>query len=181
MIRLLHAVEEGVLSLLLVFMTLLVFVEVVMRFVFNTGLSWAQELTLYLSAWFVLLGAGYGIRVAAHIGVDAAVKLLPSRGRRIVAVMALLLCLVYCGLFLFGSWTYLSKMYLIGIDLEDLPVPKWAAQGALLLGFTLLTVRFLELLWAVIAGRSEGFVCHDEAKESLHIAEQLKRDGEGTS
>ncbi|MCB1877859.1 MAG: TRAP transporter small permease [Chromatiales bacterium] len=181
MIRLLHAVEEGFLSLLLVAMTLLVFVEVLMRFVFNTGIAWAQELTLYLSAWFVLLGAAYGIRVHAHIGVDAVVKLLPGTLRRAIAAIALLLCLVYCGLFLAGSWTYLSKMFLIGIELDDLPVPKWVAQGPLLVGFALLLVRFLELLWAVYKGTSLGFDCHDEARESLQIADQLKKDGGGSA
>jgi len=61
--------EEGLISLLLVIMTLLVFLEVVMRFAFNSGLLWLQELTLLVSGWFVLLGASYGVRVGAHIGV----------------------------------------------------------------------------------------------------------------
>ena len=52
--RIINQIEEAILSLLLVAMTLLVFVEVVLRFGFGTGLSWGQELTLHLSAWFVL-------------------------------------------------------------------------------------------------------------------------------
>lgn len=74
--------EETFLSLLLVAMTLLVFVEVVMRFGFNTGIHWAQEMTLLLAAWFVLYGASYGIKVGAHIGVDVFVKMLPRNAHR---------------------------------------------------------------------------------------------------
>ena len=90
--------EEAIISLLLVSTTLLVFIEVVMRFVFNTGLMWSQELTLHLSAWFVLFGASYGVKVGSHIGMDAFVKLFPSTGRRIITGIACVLSLSYCGL-----------------------------------------------------------------------------------
>ena len=122
-LNIVNKLEEGVISLLLVLMTLLVFMEVVLRFGFNTGLLWAQELTLHMSAWFVLFGASYGIKVGAHIGVDAVVRLLPDKVHRVVSVLAIGLCLVYCGMFLYGSWEYLSKMYKIGIGLEDVKFP----------------------------------------------------------
>ncbi|MBF0255987.1 MAG: TRAP transporter small permease, partial [Gammaproteobacteria bacterium] len=56
LVRLINQAEEAFLSLLLVSMTLLVFADVVMRFGFNTGLMWSEELTLLMSAWFVLFG-----------------------------------------------------------------------------------------------------------------------------
>ena len=77
--------EEGVLSFLLVFTTLLVFMEVVLRFGFNSGIHWAQEVTLHASAWFVLFGISYGVKVGAHIGVDAVVRLLAPEAKRIVS------------------------------------------------------------------------------------------------
>ena len=48
LMRMLNRAEEGVISLLLVAMTLLVFIEVVMRFGFDSGFLWAQELTLHI-------------------------------------------------------------------------------------------------------------------------------------
>ncbi|MBY4678360.1 TRAP transporter small permease [Marinobacterium arenosum] len=179
--KLINHLEEGFLSLLLVSMTLLVFAEVVLRFGFNTGLHWAQEVTLLLSAWFVLFGASYGVKVGAHIGVDVFVKLLPRGLHRTVTLAAVGLCLVYCGLFLYGSWIYLSKMKMIGIELEDLPFPKWIAMSILVIGFVLLIIRFLQLAWKVIQGDAEGFHFADEAKESMEIAEELKAGVEDDS
>ena len=75
--RIINSIEETIICLLLASMTLLVFVEVVMRFMFGIGVMWAQELTLHLSAWMVLFGVSYGIKVGAHIGVDALVKIMP--------------------------------------------------------------------------------------------------------
>lgn len=167
-----NKLEEGIISLLLASMTLLVFVEVVMRFGFGIGLHWAQELTLLLSGWLVMFGVSYGIKVGSHIGVDALVKIFPRNVRRIVAGAAIVLCLTYCGLFLVGSWAYLGKLRSIGIELEDIPVPKWQANSILFVGLCMMVVRLLDLLWAVIQGRAEGFKLLDEAKESMYLAQK---------
>jgi C4-dicarboxylate transporter, DctQ subunit len=165
--RVVDRLEEGVISFLLVGMTLLVFVEVVMRFGFNTGFLWIQELTLHASAWFVLFGASYGVKVGAHIGVDAIVKMIPPGPRRWVSMVAVGLSLTYCGLFMYGGWVYLAKMLKIGIELEDLPIPRWIAHSILFIGFVLLAVRFIQLFFALATGRASGFQLADEAADVL--------------
>ncbi len=169
-----NGLEEGIISFLLAAMTLLVFVEVVLRFGFGTGLMWAQEATLYLSAWMVLFGMSYGLKVGSHLGVDALVRVMPSATRRIVSILAVLLCLIYCGLFLSGSWVYTRKMFKLGIELEDIPIPKWLAHSILLIGFALLALRFLQLLWKLITGKADGFSMTDEVKESLSLAQETR-------
>lgn len=171
LMRIVNRLEEGVISLLLVTMTLVVFVDVVMRFVFNTGLLWADELTLHLSAWMVLFGASYGLKVGSHLGVDAVVRLIPPGPRRWVSTLAAALCLVYCGLFLYGSWGYLSEMYKIQVELETMPVQAWAAHSVLLLGFGLLGVRCVQFMVAFATGRASTFRIANEAAEAL---EELK-------
>ncbi len=173
LMRMLNRAEEGVISLLLVAMTLLVFIEVVMRFGFDSGFLWAQELTLHISAWFVLFGVAYGLKVKAHIGVDAFVKTLPQLGQRIISIIAVLLSLVYCGLFIYGSWIYLAKMKKIGLELEDLPVETWVAHSILVIGMAFLSVRLLQLLWHIARGDVTGFGHKTEAEESMHLAEEL--------
>ena len=175
--NLVAALEEGILSLLLASMTLLVFVEVVLRFVFKVGILWAQELTLLLSGWMVLFGVAYGIKVGAHIGVDAAVRLLSPRARRVVSILAVLLCLAYCGLFLVGSYGYLGRLMRVGVYLEDIHIPKWLATSILPLGMILISVRLLGLLRALWQGQAEGFKFLDEAKESLYLVHEERPKG----
>ncbi len=174
-------------------MTLLVFAEVVARFLFNVGFLWMEEVTLTLGAWFVLFGASYGVKVGAHIGVDAFVQALPEKSRKITAVAAVILCLCYCSLFLYGSWIYLAKMYSIGITMEDVYLPQffielfneatlwdifrvdaeeplmplWISQSIIFIGFVLLFYRFFQLLLQVISGKADGFKFADEAEESM--------------
>ncbi|MBK1708449.1 TRAP transporter small permease [Marichromatium gracile] len=175
-LRFINKTEEAIISLLLVAMTLLVFAEVVMRFGFSTGVSWGQEATLHLSAWFVLFGVSYGLKVGAHIGVDAFVRLFSPLVQRLISALAILLALAYCGLFIYGAWIYLGKMKMIGIELEDIAIQTWIADSILLIGLAMLSIRLLELLWAVATGRATGFHQTNEAEESMHLAEELKRE-----
>jgi len=176
--RIINRAEEAIICILLVLTTLLVFADVVMRFGFNSGFMWSQELTLHMSAWMVLFGASYGLKVGSHIGMDAFVKIFPSGGRRILTAIAAVLALIYCGLVLYGSWIYLAKMKKIGIELEDLPIPAWIAHSLLLFGFVFLTIRLLMILWSVITGKADGFKHADEAKESMELADEITKGGE---
>jgi len=177
MLRLLNKTEEAVICLLLTLTTLLVFVDVIMRFGFNTGFMWTQELTLHMSAWFVLFGASYGIKAGSHIGVDAFVKLFPRTGRRVLSAIGCLLGLSYCGLILYGSWIYLGKVKRIGIELEDLPIPAWIAHGMLIVGFVFLSIRIAILLWDIITNKADGFRHANEAEDSMELVEELKEEG----
>ncbi len=175
-LRVINRIEEAIICLLLVATTLLVFMDVVMRFGFNSGYIWSQELTLLLCAWMVLFGASYVLKIGSHIGMDAFVKLFSSTTRKIITGVGCVLSLIYCGLVMYGAWIYLSKMKKIGIAMEDLPIPTWVAHSILLIGFALLSIRIVLLLRAVVFGDTEGFRKTDEVKESLEIAEQLARE-----
>jgi len=172
--RITNGLEEAFIAILLASMTLLVFVEVVLRFGFNIGMMWAQEATLNLSAWMVLFGASYGIKVGSHIGVDALIRIFNPTTRRIISGIAVIACLGYCTLFAIGGWVYLEKVYSIGIELEDMPIPKWVAHSIILIGMLLMAWRLLQLLWDIIKGNAEGFKMIDEAKDSMRLAEETK-------
>ncbi len=171
MLKILHMLEDTLIKGLLVWITALVFFDVVLRFVFNTGYIWLQELTLYSSAWMVLLGASWAIRHGAHIGVSAVVARLPNHKQRWVACIAIGMCLIYCGLFFYGSIIYLQKLYMIDLEMEDLAFPKWIAMLALPLGFVMIAGRLMVLMWRIIQGKSVGFTFNDEAKDSMHKVE----------
>lgn len=175
--KIVNKAEEAIISLLLVTTTLLVFTDVVMRFGFSKAWIWSQELTLHLSAWMVLFGASYCLKVGAHIGMDAFVKIFSTPWRKILTGIGCLLSLAYCGLIIYGAWIYLGKVKKIGINLEDLRfLPTWIAHSILLIGFVFLGIRLLMLLWSVIFGETEVFRHADEVKDSMEIVEQLSKE-----
>lgn len=51
-----NSLEAHLLVISLAFTTLLIFVQVVMRYVFNNSLSWSEELARYVFIWQIWLG-----------------------------------------------------------------------------------------------------------------------------
>ncbi|PTQ74464.1 TRAP transporter small permease [Celeribacter persicus] len=100
------ALEENVIAAILGVMTLITFVNVVLRYVFNHSLIWGLEVVLILFAWLVLLGISYGFKKTSHLGVDALINVLPTRGQRLMAVLSALACIAYAVLLMKGAWDY---------------------------------------------------------------------------
>jgi C4-dicarboxylate transporter, DctQ subunit len=102
----LDQLEETVIAVLLGIMAMLTFANVVARFVFNSNILWALELTVFMFAWLVLLGASYAVKKNAHLGVDAIVNMLSPPARRVMALISVAACLVFALLMLKGAYDY---------------------------------------------------------------------------
>ncbi len=164
----LHRLEEGVLAFLLAGMTLVTFTQVVARYVFNTGAIWALELTIFMFAWLVILGIAYGIRIHAHIGVDAFVTLFDDRVQRIFGLLATLAGLVYAGLMLYGAWDQtFGVIWEIDIESEDLKIPLWIPLSVLVLGFSLMIWRLLVVGYRIAVLGETGGVLGDEGRDAI--------------
>lgn len=167
-------VERTIIGLLLASMTGIVFVEVVLRYGFNHGVLWAEELVLTMASWFVLFGASWALRQGAHISVDALIKIFPNPVQRVLTGVAIIGCLIYCAIFLMGSWEYIKLMQLINVDMEDLPFKRWHALSILLVAFSLLSLNFLYIAWRVLSNQQSSFHMVDEASESMRLAEEAQ-------
>lgn len=167
--KILDRLEEWIMSLMLLAMTSLAFMQVVRRYVFNTGFSWTLELTTVCFAVMIFAGISYGVRVGSHIGVDALVKLLPDGPRRAVSVLVVLLCLVYVGFVLIGSTDYVGKMMTVGVELEDLPIERWKVLIVMPIGYALVALRFLQILWNLVTGKTHSLHLADEAADALKL------------
>jgi C4-dicarboxylate transporter DctQ subunit len=165
--RLFDKLEEGAIALLLAAMTLLTFVQVVLRYLFNSGLIWALEASTYLFAWLVLIGISYGVKAGSHLGMNAVVDLLPRRGKQVAGVIAGLLSILYAVLLLIGSWNYFETVRLIGITGEDIPIERWILIVILPAGFALLLLRLVQATWRILRGEEAGFRIADEAADAL--------------
>jgi C4-dicarboxylate transporter, DctQ subunit len=171
--RWLEHLEEGLIIVLMAAMTLLSFGQVVARYVFNYSFTWALEVTGVLFAWLIFIGMSYGVRVGAHIGIDAAVKSLGDRAARIVGGIAVTLCIVYAGILVWGSSQYVMKMYEVGIEMQDVPIPQWVPRVVMPLGFALLAFRFAQVLWRVLTGKeSHIHLVGDEAADAMHLKQE---------
>ena len=151
----LEHLEEMAMASLLAFMTLLTFAQVVLRYVFNSGWLWSLEATTYAFAALVLVGMSYGVRTNSHIAVDLVTRRLPPAIRHVAAIVAVALCLLYCGMMLYGSAIFVERLAALGNDARDIPIAKWILTLVMPLGFALLGYRFLVAGWQVLTGAND--------------------------
>ena len=98
--------EETLIAVFLGVMTLMTFANVVARYVFNSNIFYALELTVFLFAWLVLLGASYAVKKTLHLGVDAVVAVFAPSTKRALALFSVAICVIYSLLLLKGAWDY---------------------------------------------------------------------------
>ncbi len=170
--------EEGFIALLLAVMTTIQFTQVIARYVFNYSFVWALETVTYLFGALIFLGMAYGVRVGAHIGVDALVKSFGPRGARIAGAIAAACCIAYAAIVVYGAAIYVEKIYSIGIEAQDLPIPQWVPRLVLPFGALVLGIRFAEQFYRIVAGKERGLHLADEAAEALKLKQEETADGE---
>lgn len=107
--RWVNSFEETAIAFLLGAMTLITFTNVVLRYGFGSSLLWGLELTTILFAWLVLFGISYGVKVTAHLGVDAITNLVASPIRKVMLYVSCLACLAYALLLMKGGWDYYAN------------------------------------------------------------------------
>ena len=195
--RIVDDIEETAIAVCLGLMTLITFANVIARYIFNSNILWALELTVFLFAWLVLMGASYAVKKQIHIGVDVVINLLTPQKRKIVAIIAVGCCLAFSILLLIGSWNYWYPFVTerAWLETDDIPMPEflrfiegWLNEGeayekvprfipylALPIGMALITFRFLQLGWRVINGDIDKIIASHEAEDEL---EELSRNND---
>ena len=97
-------VMSFVMVMFLAAMVVMVFGNVVLRYVFNSGITVSEELSRWLFVWMTFLGALVALRTRHHLGTDSVVSRLPVTGKKICLGLTHLLMLFLCGVMFRGAW-----------------------------------------------------------------------------
>ncbi|MEL6479114.1 MAG: TRAP transporter small permease [Pseudomonadota bacterium] len=191
-------IEETAIALILGLMTMITFANVIARYVFNSNILWALELTVFLFAWLVLIGVSYCVKITAHLGVDAVVNLVNPALRRTMTLAAVACCLIFSLLLLKGSWDYWWKFATTAsfLETEDIPmpeflqfladsmnegeryekIPRFIPYFALPFGMALLTFRFAQAGLRIWRGSQGLLIASHEAEDMVEQAARQRED-----
>lgn len=95
---------EAIMVLCLAAMCVMVFGNVVLRHLFDSGINVSEELARFAFIWLTFLGAIVVAREGGHLGVDMLVTRLGPGMRRGALIVSRLLTALCCGVFLWGLW-----------------------------------------------------------------------------
>lgn len=174
---------EIIMVITMIVMFVLVFINVMLRMIFNTGIDFAEELPRFAFIWMTFIGAIIGMHKHTHLGVDMLVAALPVLGRKIcwgISQVIMTVCSIYM---LYGTW--LQHEIIASNASAVMQMSMLWVYGVSYLTGTAITIICLSNLVRLFLGQvdeSELVDVQEEGMEDAHeaqreIKEQMHREG----
>ena len=96
-------VFRPIIAILFSLMIMITFTQVIFRYVLNSALAWAGELTIFLFIWVIFLGAVIALSKGMHIGVDIFSNLLSEKNKKNLLIFTNILIIIFCFLVIVGA------------------------------------------------------------------------------
>ena len=106
-------------------MAVLVFVNVIARFVFNSPLAVADEMSCYLFVLMSFMGTAIAARRKAHLGLTIVTDKLSPAAARKVQVLMYLIAAVFCLLIVVFGVEMVMSQYTLGQETATMQWPEW--------------------------------------------------------
>lgn len=166
---------ELIIVICLAVMGILVFGNVILRYVFNSGIAISEELSRLLFVWLIFLGAVIASAQRLHIGFDSLVQSAPHPIRKALALFTGALILIGCFIFIKGGWEQmvinLGNTYpVMGITYA------WLYGVAVVFG-VLMLFPVCNNLWRVLTNHEEALT-QDIADRIEDKAAEISHDGQ---
>ena len=129
---------------LMSFMTLVTFIQVVMRKVFNNSLSWSEELARYLFIWTIYIGISYGVKMDKHVAVDAVYSYMPKGVKKYYAMIAYALFLLFAVAIVYYGVTVVGMQISSGQVSPAMGLPMQYVYVAPVVGMVLTVIRLVQ-------------------------------------
>ncbi len=157
--------ETAFIGVAIAFASLLLFANVVLRYIFLAPISWAEEISIYLIIWIVFVGGSVLIRTGGHIAVDLLPLALTPRLQRYLQFLVLGLALVFFATFFYYGGIHTLRVRSAGQLTPIMLAPMWLTYLAMPVGSLLMFLRTSQNLWHVYqAGpdrSAHGPMAHD--------------------
>ncbi len=167
--------EETVLILLMIGISCTMFLQVIMRYVFNMPLTWPEELSRYMWIWTVFFSMSYTIYMRNMLRVDVLAEFLPLRVKQGLEIAIQFLSLIIYSIFAYYSLIVYRSLVISGRVSPALRIPMYLVYSALCIGFILSIVRTLQLIVELFMGINGKKTEHMKMTEEMQ--EILKKEG----
>ncbi|MBM4761361.1 TRAP transporter small permease [Bacillus sp. B15-48] len=108
-VNLLNTCIKWILFILFFVLVVVVFLQVLFRFVFEQPLAWTEELSRYLLVWLTFLGAGYGMSIKAHPSVEILYEKAGPALKKVLSVVTTVLIIFFFWQVIVNSLEFIGK------------------------------------------------------------------------
>lgn len=136
--------EEFLLVIGLIAMTLIMGIQVFCRYVLDMSLSWSEELTRYIFIWCGFLSVSYCSKKCLSIKIEQFVAIFPRRGKAIFKIVNHTFELIFFIYMIPFAFSYMMSSVKSGQLSPACKIPMYFIQAAPLVSFVLVAFRVLQ-------------------------------------
>lgn len=149
-IKTLNSIECVMLIVMFVIMVSTSFMQVLNRNWLHLGLSWLEETARFAMIYMVMLGTEMGLRDGTQISVTGFVDLFKGRARRVLAIVAKSIVVVFSVAVFLSSFSLLAMQVRSGQITPTLKIPMYIPYAAVTIGFGLTSAVQIAMLAALV-------------------------------
>lgn len=135
--------EEYILVFSLVITVIIIFVQVITRYVFNASLSWSEEFSRYLFVWQTWLGSSLALRENKHIRLEVLDKKFGPKGFYVMMIMAGIIWLAFDIFLIVNGAELVSQQIARGTRSSGIGIPLAVVYASLPVSSVIIAFRLL--------------------------------------
>ncbi|SKC36349.1 TRAP transporter small permease [Maledivibacter halophilus] len=140
--------EPVLMTVLFYSMTILVTLQVVLRFVFNSGFSWGEEVSRFIFVWLMYFSISYTTRNHRHIKVSFLVNKFNEKVQKIIMLIVDFLFLIFSSVIFISAIKICQSVIEYNDRAVTIDVSMNIIYGAGFIGFALMIIRLIQgILW----------------------------------
>jgi TRAP-type C4-dicarboxylate transport system permease small subunit len=161
------ATNRWALILLLAAMSVIIFVNVALRYLTSQSIEWAEEVSRHMMIWLTFLGAGPVLRYGGHIAVENLQDALPAALAVAVRAVVAALLFAFFGFMIWYGWLYMQRTLFQMTAVTQIPF-AWI-YSAMPIGGVLLVIHWLLVVRGYVLRREFASDAHFDATASASL------------
>lgn len=124
-------------------MTILIFIQVVMRYVFSNSLSWSEEMARFIFLWLSWIGASYAVKEREHFRVEMFVNMIKGRARIYSEYIVLVVWFLFCFVLVWYGTKLILFLQDTGQVSAAMQIPMTLPYASVPVGCALMCIRLV--------------------------------------
>ena len=125
-------------------MIVIMFIQVIARYVFNNAFSWVEEVALVLFIFSIYFGAVAAILRNQHLRIELLLSKMTPKARKILEIISNVLFAIFCAVIMYGLSPIITRMFHQGTQFAVTGFPRWIVMAVLPVTFTLMIIRLVQ-------------------------------------
>ncbi len=170
-VRIINWLSEasGYISGFLIFVSaLIILYQVLIRYFIGASTIWQTELSIYLLIFSTFVGAAYGLKHDAHVGIDVITEILPAKAKSMMKIITSLFSIILTVIVAWKGWIMWYEAMSNGWHSSTVWGPPLSYPYFILpLGMTLVSLQFIVIIYEECVKLKKGTVDEESEQEKL--------------